>query len=237
MPSTKASCLLELPFVMFLFSMGRRLEKYCLVCNSAFFSLFTMKFVRHLYIQQNILYVGTKKASKIYLKFLIYIGSFQYIFTTKYTLSCNKKRLQNMSEIFDMVHITWLSWHNLVSKTNGGKPEVLNTKITANMSTMPTLPELPQHKNIVDMLAVTFVFAHEIMSRKSRDTSARSPTWLIWTISKISDIFCRRFLFQLKVYFVVNIYRKFTIYFAGVFCSNLECILLYIYISDKFHNK
>ena len=31
------------------------------------------------------------------------------------------------------------------------------------MSTMPTLPELPLHKNIVDVLAVTFVFAQEIM--------------------------------------------------------------------------
>ena len=133
--------------------------------------------------------------------------------------------------------ITWLSWHNLVSKTKSGKPEVLNTKVTANISTMPTLPELPQQKNIVDVLAVTFVFAHEIMSRKSRDTSARFPTWLIWTISKISVIFCRRCLFKLRVYFVVNIYRKFTIYFVGFFCSNLECILLHIYISDKFHCK
>ena len=34
-----------------------------------------------------------------------YVGSFRYIYTTKYPLSWNKKRLQNMSEIFDMVHM------------------------------------------------------------------------------------------------------------------------------------
>ena len=55
--------------------MRRRLEKYYLFCNSAFLSLFTMKFVR-------------------------------FIHATKYTLSWNKKRLQNMSEIFDMVHMS-----------------------------------------------------------------------------------------------------------------------------------
>ena len=61
----------------------------------------------------------------------------------------------------------------------GNLKTVLNTKVPARMSTMPSLPEVPQQKNIVDMLAVTFVFAHEIMSRKSHDTSARFPTWFI----------------------------------------------------------
>ena len=42
----------------------------------------------------------------VYRKFPIYIGSFQYIHTTKYPLSWNKKHLQNMSEIFDMVHMS-----------------------------------------------------------------------------------------------------------------------------------
>ena len=36
-------------------SMGRRLEKYYLFCNSDFLSLFTMKFVRYIYMLQNTL--------------------------------------------------------------------------------------------------------------------------------------------------------------------------------------
>ena len=55
--------------------MGRRLEKYYLFCNTTFLSLFTMKFV------------------------------LLYIYMTTYTSSWNKKRQQNMSEIFDMVHM------------------------------------------------------------------------------------------------------------------------------------
>ena len=51
--------------------------------------------------------------------------------------------------------------------------------------------------------------------------------------SKISDLCCKRFLFQLRVYFVVYIYignfRYIPTYFVSVFCSNLECILSYIY--------
>ena len=43
-----------------------------------------------------------QKAFKIYRKFPIYIGSFRYIYSTKYTLSWNKKRLQNKSEISDL---------------------------------------------------------------------------------------------------------------------------------------
>ena len=49
------------------------------------------------------------------------------------------------------------------------------------------------------------------------------------SISEIYDIFCRLFLFQLRVYFVVNIYIGNFRYFAGFFCSDLECILLHIY--------
>ena len=36
-------------------SMGRRLEKYHLFCNNAFLSLFTIKFVRYIYVRQNTL--------------------------------------------------------------------------------------------------------------------------------------------------------------------------------------
>ena len=77
--------------------MGRRLEKYYLFCYTTFLSLFTMKFVRYIYIRQNTLQVGTKKPAN-------YIVNFGYI-SEVYTLSRNKKRLQNMSEIFDMVHM------------------------------------------------------------------------------------------------------------------------------------
>ena len=114
--------------------MGRRSEKYYLFCNNAFLSLFTIKFVRYIYIRQNTLQVGTKKPTKyignfryIYdkmhsyvgtknadeksRKVLIYFGSFRYLYTTKYTLSWNKKRLQNKSEISDL--FCWLFCFNL----------------------------------------------------------------------------------------------------------------------------
>ena len=103
-----------------------------------------------------------------------------------------------MSEIFYMVHMSQVGnlaevsrdlrdTRNFLSKTNVGKPEVLNTKVNASMSTMPSLPELPQQQNIVDMLAVGYLyvqdfrfpaicFTQEIMLRKSRETSAKIPT-------------------------------------------------------------
>ena len=79
---------------------GRRLKKYYLFRNTAFSSLFIMKFVRYIYtyvydkIHSN---VETKKANKIYRKFPIYIGIFRCIYTTKHTLNWNKKSLQNIS--------------------------------------------------------------------------------------------------------------------------------------------
>ena len=78
--------------------MGRCLEKYYLFCNTAFLSLFTIKFVRYIYIYDNIhSKLEQKKPTK-------YIVNFRYI-SEIYTLSWNKKRLQNLSEIFDMVHM------------------------------------------------------------------------------------------------------------------------------------
>ena len=82
-------------------SMGRRLEKYYLFCNTAFLSLFTIKFIRYIFVRQNTLKSWNKKACKIYPKFPIYIESFRYIYT-KHTLSWNKKRLRNKSEISDI---------------------------------------------------------------------------------------------------------------------------------------
>ena len=78
--------------------MGHRLEKYYLFCYTAFLSLFTIKFVRYIYIYDNIhSKLEQKKPTK-------YIVNFRYI-SEIYTLSWNKKRLQNMSEIFDTVHM------------------------------------------------------------------------------------------------------------------------------------
>ena len=78
--------------------MGRRLEKYYLFCNTAFFSLFTMKFVRYVYILQHTLQVGTKKACKLYhklLKFRYIVNLNDYIFI-QHTLQVGKS-LQNIS--------------------------------------------------------------------------------------------------------------------------------------------
>ena len=118
-----------------------------------------------------------------------------------------------MSEI-----ITWLSWHNLVSKTNGGKPEVLNKKVNASMSAMPSLPELPQQKNIVDMLALTFLFK-----------TSGLPPFVLLTILCLESHVIPLLDFRLGSH---ESYRKFPTYFVGVFCSNLEYILLYIYTSE-----
>ena len=77
--------------------MWRRLEKYYLFCNTAFLSLFAMKFVRYIYryIYDNIhSKLEQKKPAK-------YIVNFRYI-SEVYTLSWNKKRLQNISQISDI---------------------------------------------------------------------------------------------------------------------------------------
>ena len=66
--------------------MGRRLEKYYLFYNTAFLSLFTMKFVRYIFIQQHTLQVGTKKACKLYRKFPIYISEVSDICIRQNTL-------------------------------------------------------------------------------------------------------------------------------------------------------
>ena len=51
-----------------------------------------------------------KEAYKKFCKFSIYRYIYwkfpMYIYPTKYTLSWNKKHQQNMSEIFDMVHMS-----------------------------------------------------------------------------------------------------------------------------------
>ena len=102
-----------------------------------------------------------------------------------------------------------------MSKTNGGKPEVLNTKVSASMSTMPSLPELPQQQNIVYMLAVAFVFK----------TTGFPPFVLLTRLCHESHVI-PLLDFRFASY---ELYGKFPTYFVGVFCSNLECILSHIY--------
>ena len=71
--------------------MGRRLEKYHLFCNTAFFSLFTIKFVRYIFIYDKIhSKVGTKKLTKYIVNFR-YISETSYICMTNTLLSRSKK--------------------------------------------------------------------------------------------------------------------------------------------------
>ena len=77
---------------------------------------------------------------------------------TKYTLSLNKKRLQNMSEIFDMVHMSQVGNLAEVSRDFRDIISRTNTKVTASMSTMFFCGGSSGKLGIVDMLAVTFVF-------------------------------------------------------------------------------
>ena len=100
--------------------MGRRLEKYYLFCNTAFLSLFTMKFVQYIYTKYAVRW--NKKAYKIYRQFPMYIGSFRYIFATKYTLSWTKQRLQINSEIFDLFCRLFCSYSQCICR------EVLQNK-------------------------------------------------------------------------------------------------------------
>ena len=77
--------------------MGRRLEKYYLLCNTAFLSLFTIKLVQYNIYDNIHSKLEQKKPAK-------YIVNFRYIsevsdiyYTKKYTLSWNKKSRQNIS--------------------------------------------------------------------------------------------------------------------------------------------
>ena len=165
--------------------MGRRLEKY-LFCNTAFFSLFSIKFVR-------------------------------YVYTTKYALSWNKKSLQNISEIFDMVHmnqvgnltegITWLLWHNLVSKYKGNRKHVNDVLLLWKLWQTWHCWHACSYLRVQDFRFPAICFAREICHK----SHARS----------LLD-------FRLGSY---EPYRKFPTYFVGVFCSHLECKLP-IYIGN-----
>ena len=106
----------------------------------------------------------------------------------------------------------------LASKTNGGKREVLNTMVTASMLTMPSLPELPQQQNIVGMLGVTIVF----------QTSDFPPCVLLTRLCHESHLI-PLLDFQLGSY---KPHQKFSTYFVGGFCSNLECILSHVNIGN-----
>ena len=77
--------------------MGRRLKKYYLFCNTAFFSLFTMKFVRY-NIYDNMHFKLEQKKPANYIVNFRYISELSDIYyTTEYTLSWEQKSQQNKS--------------------------------------------------------------------------------------------------------------------------------------------
>ena len=193
------------------------------------------------YILEASIYIYDKIHSKLEQKKPTkYIVNFRCRYVTKYTLSLNKKRLQNMSEIFDMVHISQVGnlaevshdfrdiIHNFVSKHKGNCKHVNDILVLWKLWQSWHRWYVLGYLCVQDFRFPAICFAHEIMSRKSCDTSARFPTWLIWTISKNSDIFCRRFLFKLRVYFIVNIYRKLPIY-----VGNLRYILQSFFVPTQ----
>ena len=93
-----------------------------------------------------------------------------------------------------------------------------NTKVTSSMSTMFFCCGSSGRVGIVDMFAVIFVFM----------TSGFPPFVLLTRLCHESHVI-PLLDFRLGSY---EPYRKFPTYFVGVFCSNLECILSYIYIGN-----
>ena len=86
------------------------------------------------------------------------------------------------------------------------------------MSTMPSLPELPQQQNIADMLAVNFVFK-----------TTGFPPFVLLTRLCHETYLMPQLGFQLGSY---EPYRKFSTYFVSGCCFNLKCILPDIYIGN-----
>ena len=114
------------------------------------------------------------------------------------------------------------------------------------MLTMLSQPELPQQQNILDMVAITFVVLSRLCHEShviplldfrlgSYEPHRKFATYFVGAfcsnvecilscvcvgdfqhISEIYDIFCMLFFFQLRVYFVVNIYRKLPIYIGNL---------------------
>ena len=178
-----------------------------------------MKFVRYIYIRQHTLQIGTKKPTNYIVNFRYIYRKFPiYIYTTKYTLSWNKNRLQNMSEIFDMVHMNQVGYLAKVSRDFRNIISWAYTKVTASMSTIFFCCGSSGRHGIVDMLAVTFVFK----------ISGFPPFVLLTRLCHESHVI-PLLDFRLGSY---EPYRKFPTYFVGVFCSNLECKLP-IYIGNS----
>ena len=168
--------------------MGRRSEKYYLFCNTAFLSLFTMKFVRYIFIRQHTLQVGKKKPANYIVNFR-YISEVSDMYIRQNTLSWNKKSQKTMSEIFDMVHMNQVGNLAEVSRDFRDIISWANTKVTANMSTIFFCCGSSGRLGIVDMLAVTFVFKTSgfppfvLLTRLCHESHVipllRFPTWFI----------------------------------------------------------
>ena len=191
--------------------MRRRLEKYYLFCNSAFSSLLTMKFVRYICIYEKMHSKLKQKMSAKYVRNLRY-GSYEP----------SRKSSRDITRLCD----------NLVSKHKGNRKHANDVLLFWKHWQTWHRWHACGYLCVQDFRFPPFVLFTRLCHESHVIPPARFPTWLKWTISKILDIFCRRFLFQLRVYFVVYMYRKFTIYFAGFFCSNLGCIMSYIYIGQ-----
>ena len=87
-----------------LFAMGRRLEKNDLFCNTLFLSKFTIKFVQYVLEISDLLYTTkyTLSWNKKSLLTISYISDFLMYMYDKYTLGLNKKGSQNKSKISDL---------------------------------------------------------------------------------------------------------------------------------------
>ena len=91
------------------------------------------------------IYIYDKMHSKLEQKMpRKYIVNFRCI-SEVYTLSWNKKRLQNISEIFDMVHMSQVGNLAEVSRDFRDIISRSNTKVTASMSPLCSRPLVSRH--------------------------------------------------------------------------------------------
>ena len=217
---------------------GAPFGKYCLVCNTAFLSLFTIKFVQYDKIHSK---VRTLKAYKIYRKFPI------HIYTTKYTLSWNKnaykisrKFLIYLVGFFVPTYSVYLSWG--VTK-NEFFPNGAPLAVWKNIVYFVTLRDKytvswnkKAYSKFPTYFANFFVPTYSVFVTKCNKINNIFPNggWAA-PFGKKSFFFniSRQILFKLeqKIYKII---RKFSTWFVSVFYSYSECILLHnaLYISE-----
>ena len=133
----------------------------------------------------------------------IYISEISdLLYTTKCTLSWNKKRLQNKSEISDFLCTTnyILSWTKNAYKISWKFPtysqEISDLIRTTKYTLSRNKKRLQNKLEISDLFCERFLFQLRVH-------------FVIHTL-EISDLFCKRFLFQLRVHF--DVYKMLEIY-------------------------